>query len=58
MTQDIIDYPKFVSLVIEALHAAGIEYMVGGALALWAWGEPRATMDNESYLLTKHLFRL
>jgi len=45
MAQDIIDYPKFVSLVIEALHAAGVEYMVGGALALWAWGEPRSTMD-------------
>lgn len=45
MAQDIIDYPEFVSLVIEALQAADIEYMVGGALALWAWGEPRATMD-------------
>jgi len=45
MTQDIIDYPKFVSLVIEALQAAGVEYVVGGALALWAWGEPRSTMD-------------
>jgi len=45
MAQDIIDYPKFVSLVIEGLQAAGVEYMVGGALALWAWGEPRSTMD-------------
>jgi hypothetical protein len=45
MAQDIIDYPKFVSLVIEALQVAGVEYMVGGALALWAWGEPRSTMD-------------
>jgi len=45
MAQDIIDYPKFVSLVIEALQTAGVEYMVGGALALWAWGEPRSTMD-------------
>ena len=45
MAQDIIDYPKFVSVVIEGLQAAGVEYMVGGALALWAWGEPRSTMD-------------
>ena len=45
MAKEIIEYPKFVSLVIEALQAAGIEYMIGGALALWAWGEPRATMD-------------
>jgi hypothetical protein len=45
MAQDSIDYPEFVSLVIEALQAADVEYMVGGALALWAWGEPRSTMD-------------
>lgn len=45
MTQKIIDYPEFVALVIEALQSAGVEYMIGGALALWAWGEPRSTMD-------------
>lgn len=45
MTGKVIDYPGFVSLVIEALQAASIEYMVGGALALWAWGEPRSTLD-------------
>jgi hypothetical protein len=45
MANKVLDYPEFVSLVIDALQAAGIEYMVGGALALWAWGEPRSTMD-------------
>jgi hypothetical protein len=45
MQNEFLSYPEFVSLVIEALQAAGIEYMVGGALALWAWGEPRSTMD-------------
>jgi hypothetical protein len=45
MAQDIIDYPEFVTLVTGALQAAGVDYMIGGALALWAWGEPRATLD-------------
>jgi hypothetical protein len=31
--------------VIEALEAAGVEYLIGGAIAEWAWGEPRATQD-------------
>ena len=32
-------------MVIEALEATGVEYLVGGAVAAWAWGEPRATLD-------------
>ena len=39
------DFAAFVRLVIEALEATGIEYLVGGAVAAWAWGEPRATLD-------------
>lgn len=35
----------FLKLVIEALNAAGVEYLIGGAIAEWAWGEPRATQD-------------
>jgi len=45
MAQEIIDYPGFVRLVTGALQKVGIDYMIGGALALWAWGEPRATLD-------------
>lgn len=45
MAQEVVDYAGFVSLVIDALQAADVEYMIGGALALWAWGEPRSTMD-------------
>jgi len=35
----------FLKLVFEALNAAGVEYLIGGAIAAWAWGEPRATQD-------------
>ena len=45
MSEAHLDYAGFARLVIEALEAAGIEYLIGGALAAWAWGEPRATLD-------------
>jgi hypothetical protein len=35
----------FRMLVIEALDAAGVEYLIAGAIAEWAWGETRATQD-------------
>jgi len=40
-----LDFAGFVKLVIEALESAGVDYMIGGAVAVWAWGEPRATQD-------------
>jgi hypothetical protein len=40
-----VDIVEFLKLVIEALESAGIEYLIGGAIASWAWGEPRATQD-------------
>ncbi len=45
MGEKLIDYVAFVRLVIEALEATGIDYLIGGAVATWAWGEPRATQD-------------
>ena len=36
---------EFLMLLIDGLQSAGIEYMIGGAIAGWAWGEPRATQD-------------
>lgn len=45
MSRESIDYAAFVHLVISALEAAEVEYLVGGAVAAWAWGEPRTTMD-------------
>jgi hypothetical protein len=40
-----LDIAGFLKLVIDALNAAGVEYLIGGAIAAWAWGEPRATQD-------------
>jgi hypothetical protein len=45
MTHEPLDIAGFLKLVIEALNAAGIEYLIGGAVAEWAWGEPRSTQD-------------
>lgn len=45
MTKKVPDLADFLKLVLDALRAAGVEYMIGGAIAEWAWGEPRATQD-------------
>ncbi len=45
MAETTMEYSEFVLLVLEALDAAGIPYLIGGAVAAWAWGEPRATRD-------------
>ncbi|MDQ3007458.1 MAG: hypothetical protein M3R47_19000 [Chloroflexota bacterium] len=39
------DIADFLKLILDALEAAGINYLIGGAVAEWAWGEPRATQD-------------
>ncbi|MCC6300799.1 MAG: hypothetical protein IT314_16055 [Anaerolineales bacterium] len=40
-----LDITGFLKLMTEAFEAAGVEYLIGGAIAEWAWGEPRATQD-------------
>jgi hypothetical protein len=45
MKDEILSYEDFVRQVIAAVEAAGVAYMIGGAVAAWAWGEPRATLD-------------
>jgi hypothetical protein len=45
MNKHPLDIAEFLKLVIDALEAAGVEYLIGGAIAEWAWGEPRATQD-------------
>lgn len=50
MNSEILSYEEFVRQVIAAVEAAGIDYMIGGAVAVWAWGEPRATLDLDLVL--------
>jgi len=45
MSETILGFAAFVRLVIEAIEASDLEYLLGGAVAAWAWGEPRATQD-------------
>ena len=45
MKKQVLDIVDFLKLVLEALDAADVEYLIGGAIAEWAWGEPRATQD-------------
>jgi len=40
-----LDFAGFVRLVLDALEAARIKYLVGGAVAVWAWGDVRTTRD-------------
>ena len=41
MNEPPLEIAGFLKLVIEALEAAGVEYLIGGAIAEWAWGENR-----------------
>lgn len=45
MNDQPLDITEFLKLILESLDAAGVEYLIGGAIAEWAWGEPRATQD-------------
>lgn len=45
MKDQLLDITSFLKLVLDALEASRVEYLIGGAVAEWAWGEPRATQD-------------
>ena len=32
-------------MVIDALELTGVDYLIGGTIAEWAWGESRAAQD-------------
>jgi hypothetical protein len=40
-----LSFLAFARLVLDAVEAAGVEYLVGGSVGLWAWGESRTTQD-------------
>ncbi len=45
MSQEHLTFEEFIGMILTALNRAGIDYMIGGAVAAWAWGEPRSTQD-------------
>jgi hypothetical protein len=45
MNEKPLDITEFLKLILDALNASGVDYLIGGAIAEWAWGEPRATQD-------------
>lgn len=40
-----ISFEQFLNSVLQALNSAKVPYMLGGAIAVWPWGEPRTTQD-------------
>lgn len=45
MAHQQIGFDEFARLVLDALEAAQLDYLIGGAVAVWAWGEARTTQD-------------
>lgn len=44
-SDDSLSFRAFVRIVIDALEAANVEYLIGGSWALAIWGELRSTAD-------------
>ena len=45
MSQDYLSFQDFLKMILSVLEKADIDYMIGGAVAVWSWGEPRSTQD-------------
>ena len=45
MAEERLSFVAFARLVLDALEASEITYLIGGAVAVWVWGEPRSTQD-------------
>lgn len=45
MKDDYLSFEDFFKMILAVLEKAGIDYMIGGAVAVWPWGEPRSTQD-------------
>lgn len=46
MTEEPLTISDFLKLILDALEESKVEYLIGGAIAEWAWGEPRATQSE------------
>ena len=67
MSREYLSFEEFIKMILTVLDRAGIDYMIGGAVAAWAWGEPRSTQDvdlvihlnvEKAILLSKELERV
>ena len=45
MNDDYLSFEDFLKMILSVLEKASIDYMIGGAVAVWPWGEPRSTQD-------------
>jgi hypothetical protein len=45
MSDEYLSFEDFLKMILSVLEKAGIDYMIGGAVAVWPWGEPRSTQD-------------
>lgn len=45
MADETMQFREFLRSVLDALEATQVEYLIGGAVAAWAWGEARTTRD-------------
>jgi len=45
MNDQPLNITDFLKLILETFEATKVEYLIGGAVAEWAWREPRATQD-------------
>jgi hypothetical protein len=64
---EFMSFEEFLKAIIDLLETCDIGYMLGGAVAVWPWGEPRSTQDidlvvdlspNDSPLLSKELAKI
>ena len=45
MSNNYLSFEDFLKMILSVLDKVGIDYMIGGAVAVWPWGEPRSTQD-------------
>lgn len=53
MSKNYLSFQEFLVMILAVLDKAEIEYMIGGAIAVWSWGEPRSTQDVDMVIHLK-----